>query len=108
MIGSQDFHPFGYSARWPIAARQHGSLRALTSFQSTTTPTMRRKILLLAARLRRFFNARVAAAIARHAHQATWFGLSQLDHRQLDSRRIYRGPLDQLFARLAKLRRRAA
>jgi len=98
MIGSPDFHPHGCSARWPVVARQRGSLRALVSFQSTT-PTMRRKILVLAGRLRRLFNAWVAAVIARHAHQAASAGQQQGDHPQLDGIRIYRGPIDQLVAR---------
>jgi hypothetical protein len=99
MIGSTDFHPHGYSARWPVVARHRGSLRALVSFQSTTTPTMRRKVLLLAGRLRRFFNAWAAAAIAHHAHQAASAAQQQRDHPRLDRTRIYRGPIDQLFAR---------
>jgi hypothetical protein len=99
MIGSPDFHPHGYSARWPVVARQRGSLRALVSFQSTTTPTMKRKILLLAGRLRRFFNAWAAVAIAHHAHQAASAAQQQRDLQQLDSIRFYRGPIDQLFAR---------
>jgi len=108
MIGSPDFHPFGYSARWPVVAGQRGSLRALASFQSRTTPTMRKKILVLAARLRRFFNGRVAAAIAHHEQQAALFAQQQLDHRPLDLTRIYRGPIDQIFAKVAKFRQRAA
>jgi heme-degrading monooxygenase HmoA len=95
MFGSPDFHPHRYSARWPVVARQRGSFRALASFQSTTTPTLRRRILLLAWRLRRFFNAWVAAAIAHHAHQAA-SAAQQSDRLQLD--RIYRGPIDQLLA----------
>ena len=103
MIGSPDFHPYGYSARWPVVAGQRGSLRALASFQSRTTPTMRRKIFLLAARLRRFFNAWVAAAIAHHEEQAASITQQQRDHYQQDSTRIYRGPIDQLFAKAARI-----
>jgi hypothetical protein len=99
MIGSPDFHPHGYSARWPVVARQRGSLRAPVSFKSTTTPTMRRKLRLLAGRLRRFFNAWAAAVIAHHAHQAASVAQQQGGHPQLDRNRIYRGPIDQLLAR---------
>jgi hypothetical protein len=63
MIGP-DSYPPGESARASIVALQHGSLRALASYKSTKTITMRRRILLLAGRLRRLFNARTAAAIA--------------------------------------------
>ena len=108
MIGSPDSHPFGYSARWPVVAGQRGSLRALASCQSGTTLGMRRKILLLAARLRRFLNGRAAAAIAHRERQAALFAQQQLNRRPLDLTRIYRGPIDQVFAKVAKLRKRAA
>jgi hypothetical protein len=69
---------------------------------------MLRKTLLLVARLRRFLNGRVAAAIAHHEQQAALFAQQKLDQRQLDYTRIYRGPIDQAFAKAAGLRKRAA
>ena len=111
MTGSPASHPFGYSARRLVAARQrsqHRSLRVLAPFQSTTTPTMLRKTLLLVARLRRFLNGRVAAAIAHHEQQAALVAEQQLDHRQLDRTRIYRGPIDEVVAKAARFCKRAA
>jgi hypothetical protein len=96
MIGSPDFHPCGYFARRSIVARQHGSLQALASFRSGTKPTLRRRVLVVAARLRRFTNERVEAAIAYHAQQASLFSQQQPDHMQLD--RIYHGPADLFLA----------
>jgi hypothetical protein len=98
MIGSPDFHPCGYLARWSIVARQHGSLRALAFFRSGTKPTLQRRVLVVAARLRRFANEKVEAAIAYHAQQASLFAQQQPDPMQLDRTRIYHGPADELFA----------
>ena len=82
-------------------------MRMLAPFQSTTTPTLLRKALRLAARLRRFLNGRIAAAIARHERQAALFAEQKLDPRQLDSTRIYRGPIDQVLAKAARFSRAA-
>ena len=108
MIGSPDSHPFGYSARWPVVAGQRGAMRALASRQPGTTQGMRRKILLLAARLRRILNGRAAAAMAHREQQAASFAQQQLNRRPLDLTRIYRGPIDQVLAKVAKLRKRVA
>ena len=70
-------------------------------------PGLLRKALFVLARLRRFINARVAAAIAHPEQQAELFAQRQLDQYRLDSTRIYRGPIDQLFAKAAELRRAA-
>ena len=110
MIGSPYFHPFGYSAGRLVAAGQrdpHRSMRLLATFQSTT-PTLLRKAVFLAARLRRILNGRVAAAIALHEQQAVLFAERKLDRRKLDSTRVYRGPIDQIFAKVASLHKRAA
>jgi hypothetical protein len=77
-------------------------MRMLAPFPSRTTPTLLRKTLLLVARLRRFLNGRVAAAIAHHEQQAVLFAQQQLDHRQLNKTRIYRGPIDQVLAKAAR------
>ena len=111
MIGSSASHPFGTSARRPVVARQRGqhrSMPGLAPSPSTTTPTVLRKTLILVARLRRFLNGQVAAAIAHHERQAMLFAQRQPDHRQLDSTRIYRGPIDQVFAKAMTFRKRAA
>ena len=98
MIGSPDLNPCGYFARRSIVAQQHGSLRALASFRSGAKPTLPRRVLVVAARLRRFTNERVEAAIAYHAQQASLFAQQQRDHVQLDRTRIYHGPADLLLA----------
>ena len=108
MIGSPDFHLFGHSARRPIAARhrgQHRPMSAVTPSRSGTTPTLLRKTLLLLAHLRRFLNGRVAAAIAHHERQAALFAEQKPDPRQLDSTRIYRGPINQVLAKAVRFRR---
>jgi hypothetical protein len=78
----------------------------LTPIQSAATSTLRRSALLLVARLRRFLNGRVAAAIAYREQQAALFAQRQFDDRNLDNTRIYRGPLDAAFEGAARLRKR--
>jgi len=98
MIGLPYFHPGRYFARRFIVARQHGSLRALGSFRSGTKATQLRWVLVVAARLRRFNNGRVEAAIAYHAQHASLFAQQQPNHMRFDNVRIYHGPADLLFA----------
>ena len=110
MIGLSDFQPYGYSARRPVVARQRGqhhAMRAPAPFRSATAPTLLRKILILAARLRRFLNGQVAAAIAHHEQQAASIAERKLDQRRLDKTRIYCGPIDQVLA-AARQRKHAA
>ena len=110
MIGSSEFQSYGYSARRPVAARQRGQhyqMRAPAPLQSTTTPTLLKKILVAAARLRRFLNGQVAAAIAQHEREAASFAQQKHDQRRLDKTRIYHGPIDQVLA-AARQRKRAA
>ena len=79
----------------------------LTTIQSAAaTPTLRRRALLLVARLRRLLNGRVAASIAYREQQAALLALRQPDDRNLDNTRIYRGPLDAAFEAAAQLRKR--
>ena len=108
MIGSSDSHPFGTSARRLVVARQRGQHHSIAPFQARTKPNLPRTALLLLVRLKRFINGRVAAAIAHHEQQAALFAQQKLDQRQLDYTRIYRGPIDQAFAKAAGLRKRAA
>jgi hypothetical protein len=110
MIGSPASYPSEYSAGRLGAAPQRDprrSMRVLAAFQSTTTPTMLKMALFLVARLRRFLNGRVAAAIAQHEQEAVLFAQRKLAQRQLDRTRIYRGPIDQVLASV-KARKRAA
>jgi hypothetical protein len=74
-------------------------------FQSTT-PTFRRKVLFLVARLKRFLNSQIAAAIAQHEKGVVLLAQQWPDHGQPDRMRIYRGPIDQVFETTAKPRRR--
>jgi hypothetical protein len=66
----------------------------LTPIQSAATPTIRRNALLLVARLRRFLNGWVAAAIAHRERQVALLAPRQLDDRKPDSTRINQGPID--------------
>ena len=104
MIRSSASHLFGPSARRPVAARQRAQHRPMRASQSSMTPVMLRKTLLMLARLRRFLNGRVAAVIAQHEREAASWAQQQLDKRQLDRTRIYRGPLDQVVAMAARKR----
>ncbi|MGX1323431.1 hypothetical protein AB7M17_006884 [Bradyrhizobium sp. USDA 377] len=69
MIRASD-HLHRYCAGWFAVMAQRGSLQALASLPSATTPTLRKKVLLLAARLRCLFNAWAAASVAHHAASA--------------------------------------
>jgi hypothetical protein len=81
-------------------------LTMITPIHSAATQTIWRSALLLVARLRRFLNGQVAAAIAYREQQAALFSQRQFDDRKLDNRRIYRGPLDAAFEGAARLRKR--
>ena len=72
-----------------------------TAISSATTPRLRRNTLLLAARLRRFFNQWAAATY--REHQARLCALHRLERHELDQTRIYRGPLDNAVERAAEL-----
>ena len=109
MISPSDSHPSGYCARPLVAAPvrgRHHLMYGSAPFQSTT-PTFRRKVLFLVARLKRFLNSQVAAAIAHHEKGVVLLAQQRLDHGQPDRMRIYRGPIDQVFEATAKPRRRA-
>jgi hypothetical protein len=58
------------------------------------------------ARLRRFLNGWVVAAIAYRERQAALLARRQLVHRKLDNTRIYCGPIDEAFEKAAQLRKR--
>ena len=58
------------------------------------------------ARLKRLLNGWMAAAIAYRERQAAWLALHQAGDRDLNNKRIYRGPIDDALERAARLRRR--
>jgi hypothetical protein len=78
----------------------------LIPIQSAATPTIRRSVLLLVARLRRFLNGWVAATIAHRERQVVLLAPRQLDDRKRDSTRMYRGPIDAGFEKVAQHRKR--
>jgi hypothetical protein len=79
---------------------------SVLTVHSATAPTMRRSALILVARLKRFLNGWVAAAIAYRERQTTLFALSQRDDRKLDETRVYRGPIDDALEKAMRLRER--
>ena len=81
-------HPLPCSARRPVVARQRAS-----------KPAVRRKVLVAVARVKRFLNGQVAAAIAHREQQVELYAQRQLAQR---STRFYHSPIDQLFARAAR------
>jgi len=58
------------------------------------------------ARLKRLLNGWMAAAIAYRERQTAWLALHQAGDRDLNNKRIYRGPLDDVLERAARLRKR--
>jgi len=59
-----------YCAGWFAVLAHRGSVQALASLPSATRPSLRKKVLLLAARLRRLFNTWAAASLAHQAATA--------------------------------------
>jgi hypothetical protein len=57
------------------------------------------------ARLKRFLDGWMAAALAYRERQAAWLASHRAD-RDRNSQRIYRGPLDDAFERAARRRKR--
>lgn len=76
------------------------------TIQPATILTMRRRAVVLLARLRRALNGWVAATIAHRERQASSIALRQLDGGGLDNARLYRGPIDDLLDRISELRKR--
>lgn len=62
--------------------------------------------LLPAAPLRRLLNGWIAAASAYRERQAAWLALHQAGGRDLNDKRIYRGPIDDALERAMRLRKR--
>jgi hypothetical protein len=58
------------------------------------------------ARLRRLLNGWMAAASAYRERQAAWLALHRAGDRNLNNKRIYRGPIDDALERVARLRKR--
>ena len=61
---------------------------------------------VLPARLKRLLNGWMAAAIAYRERQAAWLALHRAGDRNLNNKRIYRGPIDDALERAARLRKR--
>ena len=58
------------------------------------------------ARLRRLLNSWIAAASAYRERQAAWLALHRAGGRDLRNKRIYRGPIDDVLERAARLGKR--
>ena len=61
---------------------------------------------VLPARLKRLLNGWMAAAIAYRERQAALLALHRAGDRNLNNKRIYRGPIDDALERAARLRKR--
>ena len=57
-------------------------------------------------RLKRLLGGWMAAAIAYRERQAVWLASHRAGHRNLNNKRIYRGPIDDALERAARLRQR--
>jgi hypothetical protein len=57
-------------------------------------------------RLQRLLNDWMAAAIAYRERQAAWLASHRAGDRNLNNKRIYRGPIDDALERAARLRKR--
>ena len=73
---------------------------------SPTTPFTRKRVLFLAARLRRIVNNYVAAVIASHERRAALAALRQLGDRELKDIGLYRGQVEEAIERAAQQRLR--
>ena len=58
------------------------------------------------ARLTRLLNGWMAAAIAYRERQTAWLAAHRAGDRNLNTKRIYRGPIDDVLERAARLRKR--
>ena len=81
-------------------ARTHAQPRERTHESLVDSP------LVLPARLKRLLNGWIAAAIAYRERQVTWLALHRAGARDLNNKRIYRGPIDDALERAARLRER--
>jgi hypothetical protein len=61
---------------------------------------------VLPARLKRLLDGWMAAAIAYRERQAAWLALHRAGGRNLNNKRLYRGPIDDALERVAQLRKR--
>jgi hypothetical protein len=57
-------------------------------------------------RLKRLLGGWMAAAVAYRERQAVWLASHRAGHRNLNNKRIYRGPIDDALERAARLRQR--
>jgi hypothetical protein len=77
-----------------------------TTIQPATIPTVRRVAIVLLVRLKRLLNGWMAAASAYRERQAAWLASHRAGDRNLNNKRIYRGPIDDALERAARLRKR--
>jgi hypothetical protein len=61
---------------------------------------------VLPARLKRLLDGWMAAAIAYRERQAAWLASHRAGNRDLNNKRLYRGPIDDALERVARLRER--
>jgi hypothetical protein len=61
---------------------------------------------VLPARLKRLLDGWMAAAIAYRERQAALLALHRAGDRNLNNKRLYRGPIDDALERVARLRKR--
>jgi hypothetical protein len=65
-----------------------------TTIQPATIPTVRRVAIVLLVRLKRLLNGWRAAAIAYREWQTAWLASHRAGDRDLNNKRLYRGPID--------------
>ena len=90
-----DFSPEGLLPH-ESAMQPHARIRTSPVASPPVPPT----------RLKRLLNCWMAAAIAYRERQVAWLALHRAGDRNLNSKRIYRGPVDDALERAARLRKR--
>ncbi len=90
-----DFSPEGLLAH-ESAMHPRARIRTSTVASPPVPPT----------RLMRLLNGWMAAAIAYRERQAAWLALHRAGVRNLNNKRLYRGPIDDALERAARLRKR--
>jgi len=89
-----DFSPEGLLPH-ESAMQPHARIRTSPVASPPVPPT----------RLKRLLNGWMAAAIAYRERQVAWLALHRAGGRNLNSKRIYRGPIDDALERAARLRK---
>lgn len=97
MIGSPKIHT-GFSREACDATRATRPRSALLAFGLGSKPSLSRRILVVAARLRRTTNGAVANAMAKHASVVLRAEQHHCEQSPVTGRSISYSPLDQLIA----------